>query len=425
MRTHAVLALARTRVASASLLSLLAGGVLLAAPSPSAAQGRVTFTQMSVERCKGTCELKLSCSVGGKPASELVAGKKGRTKDRIDIGKSLEVPRFPAEVKCTASKDTGWVGTTWTSIGSGTANLPAGGDFKIDIDGAEGSVRVFLAVDSLEVFLPAGPPPAPATAKGKKLVAASPLLVSATFNPAKEGHAVVIGLEYPAFKDKIDKMSAQGMKLTAIKSFEDGGKRLWSGIFRNVPDRVVLRANQTWDEFLAQWKQLTGGRARLIDMEIYGEGPKPQFAGLYRDFSPPEGHTIWVGQDRKEMLEKVKDLQAVKDLQVVDIVPYRTNGKLFYAGAFRHTTGKYDFWTGLDHAAFDGKWKNGANKDQQLVDLVTFKDGGKRIYDGIVRTGMGEPGEVVLDADMAAFVKHWLDDTGKGQRLTSLDLYHD
>jgi hypothetical protein len=428
MRTHA-LALVRTRVANAFLLSLLVGGALLGGSVPAAAQGRVSFTQMSIERCKGTCTMKLSCSVGGKPASELLAGTKGRTKDLLDIGKSLEVPQFPAEVKCTASKDTGWIGTTWTTVGSGAANVPSGGDYKIDIDGAEASVRIFLTVDSLEVFLPAGPPPAaaPAAAKGKKAAAkpaATPLLVSAAFNPSKEGHAVVIGLEWPAFKDKIDKMGAQGMKLVAIKTFEDGGKRLWAGIFKNVPDRVVLRANQTWDEFLAQWKQMTGGRARLIDMDIYGEGPKPQFAGLYRDYSPPEGHVIWVGQDRKQMVDKVKELQTYKDLQLVAVVPYHPNGKLVYAGAFRHTTGKYDFWTGLDRAAFDAKWKNGATKDLQLVEVTTYKDNGKRIYDGIVRSGMGDSGETVLDADMATFVKRWLDDTGKGQRLTSLDLYH-
>ena len=103
MRTHAVLALMRTRVASAFLLSLLVGGALLGDAAPAAAQGRVTFSQMSIERCKGTCTMKLSCSVGGKPASDLVSGQKARTKDLIDIGKSLEVPRFPAEVKCTAS----------------------------------------------------------------------------------------------------------------------------------------------------------------------------------------------------------------------------------------------------------------------------------------------------------------------------------
>jgi hypothetical protein len=136
MRTHAVLALVRTRVANAFLLFLLAGGALLGGAAPVAAQGRVTFTQMSLESCKGTCTMKLSCSVGGKPASELLSGTKGRNKDLLDIGKSLEVPQFPAEVKCTASKDTGWISTTWTQLGSGSVTVPAGGDYKIDISSA-------------------------------------------------------------------------------------------------------------------------------------------------------------------------------------------------------------------------------------------------------------------------------------------------
>src|SRR5258706_10447723 len=169
MRTQAVLALVRPRMAKAFLLSLLAGGALLGDSVPANAQGRVTFTQMSIERCKGTCTMKLSCSVGGKPAAELLAGKKGRTKDLLDIGKSLEVPQFPAEVKCTASKDTGWISTTSTQIGSGSANVTAGGGYKGDIDNAEhGAVRVLLTVDSLENFLPAGPPPAAAPAQGQK-----------------------------------------------------------------------------------------------------------------------------------------------------------------------------------------------------------------------------------------------------------------
>ena len=65
MRTREVLAWARTRASGAFLLSLLVGGALLGGPAPARAQGRVTFTQLSIERCKGTCTLKLSCGVAG------------------------------------------------------------------------------------------------------------------------------------------------------------------------------------------------------------------------------------------------------------------------------------------------------------------------------------------------------------------------
>jgi hypothetical protein len=427
MRTQA--ALTRPRLLGAILLSLLAGGALLGGSVPAWAEGRVTFTQMSIERCKGTCTLKLSCGVAGPP-TELLSGKQGRVKDLVDIGKSIEIRQFPAEVKCTAYKDTGWIGTTWEEIGTASVAVPQGGDYRLEIDKADlGGIRVMLAVDSLESFLPAAPaaaPVTPAPAKGKKPASAkgaAPLQVAAVFNPDKQGHAVVIGLEWPAFKDRMDKLATQGIKLVDIEVFEDGGKRLWSGIFKNVPDRVVLRANQTWDEFLAQWKQLTGGRARLVDLEIYGDSAKPTFAGLYRDYS--EGHTMWVGQERKDMLTKVKELQDYKDLQLVDAEVYHANGKLFYAGAFRHTTGKYALWTNLDRAAFESQWKQGAAKGQQMVDIETYTDGGKRVYDAIVRTGMGGPGDVLLGSDVAGFARRWLDDTGKGQRLVSIEFFRE
>jgi hypothetical protein len=428
MRTHAVLALMRTRVASAFLLSLLVGGALLGDPVPAMAQGRVTFTQLSIERCKGTCTIKLSCSVGGKPASELLAGKQGRTKDLFDIGKSLEVPQFPAEVKCSASADTGWIGTTWTQLGSGSVNIPAGGGYKIDIDNAEhGAVRVLLTVDSLENFLPAGPVPAAAPAKGKKPAAAKaavPLLAAATFNPSKEGHAVVIGLEWPAFKDKVDKMGALGLKLVTIKVFDQGGKRLWAGIFKNVPDRVVLRANEEWKDFKADWSRLTGGLARLVDVEVYDT--KPLYAGLFRDFSDRNRPMMWT-DERKNFEDKVKDL-AIEGQQLIDVEVYVGPTKTTYIGTFRATSGKYELWTGSDKAAFEAKWKAASGKGLQLVEVVPYKEngkGGKRYYDGIARSGVGDPGDVLVDADVATFVKRWLDDTGKGLRLTSLALYHD
>jgi hypothetical protein len=425
MRTHAVLALERTRVANAFLLSLLVGGALLGNAVPAAAQGRVTFTQMSLERCKGTCTMKLSCSVGGKPAAELLSGNKGRNKDLIDIGKSLEVPQFPAEVKCTATKDTGWISTTWTQIGSSSVTLPTGGDYKLDIDNAEhGAVRVLLVVDSLENFLPAGPAAPAAPAKGKKAApakAGAPLQVNATFNPTKEGHAVVIGLEWPAFKTKVDKMGALGMKLVAIKAFDQGGKRLWAGIFKNVPDRVVLRANQEWKEFQADWVRMTGGLARLVDVEVYDT--KPLYAGLYRDFSDRNRPMMWTDV-RKNFVDKVKDL-AIQGQQLIDVVVYVGPGKTSYVGTFRATSGNYELWTNNDKAALEAKWKAASAKGQQMVEVVTYKEGGKRYYDGIVRSGVGAPGDVLLDADMATFVKRWLDDTGKGLRLTNLDPYHD
>jgi polyglycine hydrolase-like protein len=333
------------------------------------------------------------------------------------------VPQFPAEVKCTAAKDTGWISTTWTQIGSGTVTAPAGGEYKLEITNPEhGDLRVLLSVDSLENFLPAGPPPAPA--KGKKPAAAKaagPLLVAATFNPSKEGHAVVIGLEWPAFKAKVDKMAALGLKLVTIKVFDEGGKKLWAGIFKNVPDRVVLRANEEWKDFKVDWARMTGGLARLVDVEVYDT--KPYYAGLFRDFSDRNRPMMWT-DERKNFAEKVKDL-AIEGQQLIDFEVYVGPTKTTYVGTFRATSGKYELWTGNDKAAFEKKWKDASGKGLQLVEVIPYKENKKLAFDGIVRGGVGSPGDALLDADVATFVKRWLDDTGKGLRLTSIAPYHE
>jgi polyglycine hydrolase-like protein len=419
MRTQAAL----NRLLGIILMSLLAGGALLGGSAPAWAEGRVTFTQMSIEQCKGTCTLKLSCGVAG-PLTEFISGKQGRTKDLIDIGRSIEIKQFPAEVKCTAAKDTGWIGTTWTEIGSGSVTVPQGGAYKLDIDKAGvGSVRVLLVADSLEILVPTAPAPAAAPAKGKKPAPptgkGAPLQVAAVLNPDKQGQAVVIGLEWPAFKERVDKWGAQGLKLVDIETFETGGKRLWSGIFKNDPDRVVLRANEEWKDFRTDWMKLTSGRARLVDMEVYDT--KPFYAGLFHDFNDRNRPMMWT-DERKNFVDKVNEL-AVEGQQLIDMEVYVGPTKTTYAGTFRATSGKYELWTTLDRAAFEAKWKQAAAKGQQLVDVETYKEGKNWVWDAIARSGMGGPGDLLIGTDLDAFAKRWLEDTGKGLRLVSIELY--
>lgn len=420
MRTHAVVARVSARGACL-LLCLLAGGLLLGRPALAQAQGRVTFNQMSVEACPESsgCEWKLSCGVNGQAQAEMLVAD-GRTKDLKPINKSVEVKSFPATVECTVWEDDGMFTASWEDAGKGSLTVPVGGEYRFDIDHPEqGSVRILLSVDSLEVAIPA----AAAPAAGKKAPAkpASALQFGAVFNPSKEGHAVIMGLEYKPFKERVDKLAAQGIKLVDIEIIEAGGKQLWSGIFRNVPDRVVLRANQEWKEFSDQWKQMTGGLARLVDLEIYGT--KPLYAGIYRDYSDRNRPMLWV-DERKPFAAKVADL-AVGGQPLIDVEIFTGGPKVTYAGTFRTTSGQYELWTNLDRAAFEAKYKQPAAKGWEMIDLETYTEGKKRVFDAIVRSGVGTPGELALGLDQAGFVRKWLDATGKGQRLVSVEAYRD
>ncbi|HEY0556185.1 MAG TPA: hypothetical protein VGG20_18170 [Thermoanaerobaculia bacterium] len=415
-----------------AVLSFLAGGaLLLAAASPAAAEGRVTFNDMVVQKCpqKGACAWKLSCGVEGKPESEMFSGTKAKTKYTVNINRGLDIRAFPADIRCTAWLDTGWIGTTWEKLDTSTVSVPSGGEFSLDINSREqGSVTVRLSIDSLELGVP--PPaaaPAAAPKKGKAPAPKAPkaeasLQFLAVFSPEPEGRAVVVGLEWGAFKKRVDDLASRGLQIVDLETYEQGGKTYWGGIFRSTQQATVLLANQDWDTFLKNWKTITGSKKRLFNFTVYQNGGKTNFAGLYRDLG--EKYSLWVGQSRKDFVAKVKELAGTQGLQVVDMNAYRAGGtSVLYAGSFHYEESPNELWTNLDQQAFDAKWQAARRKNMQLIDVESYKEGDKRYFDAIVHGGT--PGEVVLNLDAAAFTARWHDMVSKGLRPTNLEVYRD
>jgi Bacterial tandem repeat domain 1 len=420
MRAHPVASRALARPAALLLLSCFASG-------PSWAAGLVTFNQMIVERCpESSCEWKLSCGVGGAQETELFSGKDARTKYKVNIGRGLDAPQFPAKIHCTAWEDDGWFGESWEKVGTGSVDVEHGGDYRFDIASSEqGTVSVLMSVDSLDNALPAPVAVKPA-APAKKGAAPKPAPAwrfTAAFTPLPGGRAAVVGMESKAFKEMVDKLASDGMQIDAIGTVEAGGQRLWNGIFRNSQEQVVLLRDQDWDKFSASWKKLTGGRMRLVALEVYPSGGKNTFAGIFRDLG--ESHNFWVGQKRDEFEAKVKELSENKGQKLLDIAVYRPSGGggLLYAGPFRQSNLETALWAGLTRAKLEEKLQGIRGKELQVVDLETYPDGKERYYDTLVRSGPA--GEVVIGLDAAAFTAKWREMAAKGLRLVSLEAYQE
>jgi hypothetical protein len=404
---------------------------LLSTPARAWAEGRVLFTKLHVLKCEdfGECEWKVSCGAEGQGQAEVTAdGKAGRS---VNLEQTLDLNKFPATLRCTLSEDDGAFGESWSQAAEATATIPAGGDYKLILGSPDqGTVRLEFSVDSLEIAV-APPPPAPAAAaapakapaKGTKKPAAppAPLQYVGVFNPRPEGQAIVVGLDLAAFKAKVSELEGNGLKLFSMDTFMDGGKRLWSGLFRSAEDEVILVTGVDWDAFIPQWKRMSAGSRRLVDFEMYNEGSKAMFAAVYRGGS--DKYSLWVGQERDKFITLCKELANVKGLKVNDLEIYQQNGRTLYAAAYRGDVTPPELWTALDRAAFEAKWKQGKGKGQQLVDVETYKEGNKRLYDATVRTE--EPGELVLAPDQAAFVKSWREMVGKGLRLVDLETFRE
>lgn len=425
MKTSAVRMLARP---SSVLYAACAVLALLSVPARAGAEGRVLFTKLHVLKCEdfGECEWKVSCGVEGQTPAEVTAdAKAGRS---VDLEQTLDLRTLPATLRCTLSEDDGIFGESWSQAAEATVPIPAGGNYRVVMGSPDqGSVRLELTVDSLEIAVAPPPPPAPAAAtpakKGTKQPPAppAPLQYVGVFNPRPEGQAVVVGLEQAAFKAKVSELEGHGLRLIAIDTFMDGDKRLWSGIFRKAEDEVILVTGVDWDGFIPQWKRMSAGSRRLVDFEIYNEGSKPMFAALYRGGS--DTYSLWVGQERDKFIPLCKELANVKGLKVNDLEVYQQNGKTLYAAAYRGEVAPPELWTALDRPSFEAKWAQAKGKGIQLVDIETYKEDGKRLYDATVRTE--EPGELVMAPDQATFTKRWREMVGKGLRLVDLETFRE
>jgi hypothetical protein len=422
LRTNAVGALARPFL---PLLGLLVAGTLF--PGEARAEGRITLTKMFVQTCEelGDCEWRLTCRAGDQKEVELFSGAKARAGRTVDLKNGFDVGTFPVELTCTLYEDDGFMSESWTKAGEASLDLPAGGDYKLNIQGpGQGAVRVQMIVDQLEIQLPS--PAAPAAGGRSARAAAKPEQIRflGVYTPRPEGQTVIVGQDWDTFKATASRLDEEGIKLIGIESFPSGGKILWGGLFRDLDDRSMLLGVSDWDAFVNDWKKVSSGSMRLEDFEVFTVGNDVKAAGLYRPGS--DSYSLWVGQKLEDFKKKRTELNYSKSLRVNDFEIYQAYNTRLYAGGFRGAARTPELWTGLDQAGLTAKVKQARNL--QLTDLETYKEGNKRLYDALLsqpEEGLAVPVEIVFEADQATFLRRWKEMIAKGYRLVELEVYRE
>lgn len=392
--------------------------------SSAAAQGRIHFAQLAVSDCNeiGSCEWRLSCQIGGGKPIELISAGLARGAEKIEIGRAVDVRSFPVKVQCKLEEDDGWFRTSWEDAGTATADVPGGGDYSILIGKPEqGRGEVILVVDSLEI---AGPPPPAAPAKGKAAAAPPARTFAGVYQKNRQGHAVVVGLPWDAFKARVDQLAAKGSMLGVVDSYVEGGTRLWTGIFRSGPKKQELVANLEFEAFTKKFDALNEAGMRLFDLTIYDDtkAAKRYFTGVFHE--GPAGNPLVIGLERKAFEAKMVELAGPSKLRLIDLEPYRAaGGKILYAGVFLEGKGSYGLRTALTWDAMLQKQQEGGKSGAQVFDLETYIEGGKRLYDAALRGG--EPTELTAPAPAAVLVAEWKKKLEQGLRLIDLETIPD
>lgn len=409
----------RTVWGRAAGLAALAG-LLAGAPAAAVSYGRIGFTKMAIDDCAdnfGTCEWRLTCKVAGGADTEIVANQSAGVATDLELKKSFEVKSFPAKLECSLLEDDGWFSESWNDGGKASVDLPGGGDYALTIKGDQGTVVVTAVADSFEMpdSLTAAPAAAAGKpAKGKKAGTGTQYVAGYVKDPT--GHAVVLGLPWEAFKARVDVFAAQGVKLVKMHNWEEGGKRLWGGIFQSIDGNQELVTDLQWEPFVARWNQLRDQNLSLEDFEVVPRSGKFYFTGVYNEGG--DENPIWVQQERNEFIGHWNQLSG-GGVRLVDLELYQSSGRWYYAGIFRGGSGPYGMKNALTWDALQTYWKGKeAEGRSSLVDLAAYNEGGKELWD--IALGAGQ-GKMTPKLSAAAFAKDWNDRLAQGFRLTCLE----
>ena len=410
----------RTVLGRGTGLALLAG-LLMGAPAAAVSTGRIGFTKMAVDDCAdtfGTCEWRLTCKVGGGAETEIFTNQQGAVAQDIELKKSFEVQSFPAKLDCTLFEDDGWFGETWNNAGTASLDLQGGGDHVLSIKGDQGTVAITTAVDSFEMpdGASAAAPAAGKPAKPAKTAKAASRQFIGAYLRDGHGHGVVLGLPWDAFKAKVDAFAAQGVKLVSMQNWEDGGQRLWGGIFRSEKGKQEIVKDLQWDPFVARWKELHEQGLCLDDFEIIPKGGKFYFTGIYHEGS--DENPIWVQLTRDQFVSKWSNLSG-GGVRLVDVELYQSSGQWYYAGIFRGGSGPYGMRNAMSWDDLQTYWTGKEREGRtSIVDIVTYKDGGKQLWDIATAGGQGKMTQLV---DAATLAKDWKERLAQGFRLVSVE----
>jgi len=134
------------------LTALAVLGVIAA--QPSLADVRVNFTKMTVNDCNeiGTCDWKLTCSVGNQQAIEFFSMAEANTNEEVRIGRVLTQREFPpVTVTCTAQEHDGGIGAEWEDVGTSSiiVNTTGGHTIQLNQHRDEGDVTVHFVAERI------------------------------------------------------------------------------------------------------------------------------------------------------------------------------------------------------------------------------------------------------------------------------------
>lgn len=218
------------------------------------------------------------------------------------------------------------------------------------------------------------------------------------------------------FQGKWLQAGKQGLRMAAVRTYLQGGRRFYAGAWRQGSGAEELATGLDAAGFEARNRELAARGLRLVDLDTYVDGRQRRFLGAWRAASGEQ--EVALDLDGPVLVSRDERL-ASRGMRPVRLRPYRDRGRLRFLALWRSGEGDHHLLFGLDGATLARDQADLSRGGEHLVDVDAYDDDrGRRRYTGIWRAGAGPTS--LWTGEWESFVARWHDLAGKGERLIAL-----
>jgi hypothetical protein len=218
------------------------------------------------------------------------------------------------------------------------------------------------------------------------------------------------------FENQRETWAGDGFRIHDFESYlDDGGARLYAGIFRPIDERQEFRVDLAWPDFLNEWQTLEGQGFRLEDFETYLLGSGRVYAGVFNPGSFAPKALVGYGWD--DFVDSWSAIEA-EGYRLHDHEVYTLDGRRVYTGIFTPDTYPPFAHFGRPFDEFLEAWTEAEQRGYFLHDLEVYRSGKDLRFNGVFKPGAPNLNRGAwIDKSAESFFPAWTDFENANYRI--------
>jgi hypothetical protein len=215
-----------------------------------------------------------------------------------------------------------------------------------------------------------------------------------------------LGLELDAFTELVARNRARGLVLIGLRTYEESGRRKWSGVWRTGSEATELSLGLDEPALARLQRARRDHGLRLVDLETYVDHGTRSWAALWRAGDDANEYTLGLDLASFEQLAARRRGQR---LRLVDVVTYAADGARKWGGVWRSGDDREIFAADLDEAAVEVVGGARHKEGLQVLWYEAYDDGGTTRVAGLWRGPLKRANyyEIGLDAEALTGYTYW------------------